>query len=70
MGFPCQPFSRAGDQQGLRDERADLYRLLPELHALLQPWGWILENVANFATLADGRFAADLRVAFQGMGMR
>eukprot|EP00975_Prorocentrum_lima_P007980 1707208-Prorocentrum_lima.AAC.1 len=70
MGFPCQPFSRAGDQQGLRDERADLYRLLPELHALLRPWGWILENVANFATLDGGRFAADLRGAFQDMGMR
>eukprot|EP00975_Prorocentrum_lima_P046110 9644581-Prorocentrum_lima.AAC.1 len=70
MGFPCQPFSRAGDQQGLRDDRANLYCLLPELHALLQPWGWILENVANFAALADGKFAADLQEAFRGMGMR
>eukprot|EP00975_Prorocentrum_lima_P009549 2032671-Prorocentrum_lima.AAC.1 len=47
MGFPCQPSSRAGDQKGTQDERAMLCRCLPELHAILRPWGWILENVAN-----------------------
>eukprot|EP00975_Prorocentrum_lima_P019596 4125190-Prorocentrum_lima.AAC.1 len=29
------------------DDRAFLYRMLPELHVLIQPWGWVLENVAN-----------------------
>eukprot|EP00975_Prorocentrum_lima_P014865 3152138-Prorocentrum_lima.AAC.1 len=70
MGFPCQPFSKAGDQKGTEDGRADLYCLLPELHTLLQPWGWVLENVANFAHLEEGKYVHALQEAFQAMGMR
>eukprot|EP00975_Prorocentrum_lima_P016602 3520667-Prorocentrum_lima.AAC.1 len=40
LGFPCQPFSHAGNRQGIRDERALLFQMIPELHAILRPWGW------------------------------
>eukprot|EP00975_Prorocentrum_lima_P008412 1796849-Prorocentrum_lima.AAC.1 len=43
--------------------------MLPELHAIIQPWGWVLENVANFGTFAQGKYAKALQNAFADMGM-
>jgi len=43
-GFPCQPFSQAGNQKGFDDER----NLFPEIERILRdkhPCAFILENV-------------------------
>eukprot|EP00975_Prorocentrum_lima_P033648 7062310-Prorocentrum_lima.AAC.1 len=44
--------------------------MLPELHVLIRPWGWVLENVANFGTLAQGKYAQALQIAFFDIDMR
>lgn len=58
-GFPCQPYSTAGEQRGEEDHR-DLW---PEMHRvirLLRP-RWVLgENVAHFANLGLDRSLAAL----------
>lgn len=47
-GFPCQPFSKAGDQLGLEDERnGNLFDKLVEIIDYHKPEYFILENVRN-----------------------
>jgi DNA (cytosine-5)-methyltransferase 1 len=47
-GFPCQPFSKAGDQKGLDDlEVGGLYREIIRIIRRHQPRYLILENVPN-----------------------
>lgn len=47
-GFPCQPFSKAGDQNGLKDEKnGNLFDKLVEIIEYHQPEFFILENVRN-----------------------
>ena len=47
-GFPCQPFSKAGDQLGLDDEKnGNLFDKLVEIINYHKPKYFILENVRN-----------------------
>lgn len=52
-GFPCQPFSSAGKQKGLDDDRSKVYDKLIEIIRIKQPNIIILENVKNL-TVIDG----------------
>ena len=56
-GFPCQPFSKAGKQQGFNDEkeRGNLFYKIMEVLANHQPEYVILENVANLRSHDNGR---------------
>jgi DNA (cytosine-5)-methyltransferase 1 len=54
-GFPCQPFSKAGDQSGLEDpELGDLYLQILRVIRHHQPRYLILENVPNLERHDDG----------------
>eukprot|EP00929_Paragymnodinium_shiwhaense_P030088 TRINITY_DN17106_c0_g1_i1.p1 TRINITY_DN17106_c0_g1~~TRINITY_DN17106_c0_g1_i1.p1 ORF type:complete len:823 (+),score=190.67 TRINITY_DN17106_c0_g1_i1:95-2563(+) len=54
-GFPCQPFSIAGNQEGTGDAKGVLFlEVLRLLHAH-QPAGFLLENVAQFEKVDKGR---------------
>ena len=46
-GFPCQPFSKAGNQLGLIDSRGELFFEITRILAFHQPRFILLENVAN-----------------------
>lgn len=47
-GFPCQPFSKAGNMKGDKDLRGQLLYKVMDILKLRQPKYFILENVANF----------------------
>ena len=57
-GFPCQPFSIAGNKRGFDDERGvvflEIIRLLGEF-GQNKPKILLLENVANFRSHDEGR---------------
>lgn len=58
-GYPCQPFSIAGEQRGEEDDRY----LWPEIKRLLQeikPKWFVGENVANHISLGIEQFLSDL----------
>ena len=50
-GFPCQPFSKAGNQQGLEDENnGSFFDIIIEILKCKTPSYFILENVRNIET--------------------
>ena len=55
-GFPCQSFSRAGEQRGFEDPRGKLFFEVVRLLTCCspKPRGFILENVKQICELDDG----------------
>lgn len=55
-GFPCQPFSKAGKQQGFEDEegRGVLFNYIRDIIRVRRPKCIFLENVANLETHDEG----------------
>jgi len=54
-GFPCQPFSIAGKQQGFKDTRSNVFWKIMEIVKHHKPQCVILENVKNLTTHDDGK---------------
>jgi DNA (cytosine-5)-methyltransferase 1 len=53
-GPPCQPFSIAGKQQGADDARSDLLFDCTRIIDELRPSAFLIENVPNLLTFANG----------------
>ena len=66
-GLPCPPFSVAGKQLGVRDER-NLFPYALELIDLLQPRAIMLENVRGMLDAVFDDYRRRLRSKLKGMG--
>lgn len=54
-GFPCQPFSHAGQHKGLQDTRGTLFFEIARILKAKRPSAFILENVRGLTTNDGGR---------------
>ena len=59
-GFPCQPFSIAGEQKGFQDERSNTFWKLVEIIKHHKPDVVIFENVKNLQSHDEGRTFATI----------
>ena len=70
-GFPCQPFSVAGEKLGFKDERGllflDIIRIIKEF-GRNKPKILLLENVRNFRTHDRGKTFKRVQVEIQKAG--
>ncbi|MDN3575656.1 DNA (cytosine-5-)-methyltransferase [Chitinimonas viridis] len=61
-GFPCQPFSKAGEQLGFEcTEQGDLFFNVATILAAKQPTFFVLENVPNLLKHDEGRTWAEIQ---------
>jgi DNA (cytosine-5)-methyltransferase 1 len=68
-GFPCQPFSKAGEQMGWKDAvRGTVFWNIVEILKHHRPQFVILENVAHFVRHDSGNTYAKVRRALEGLG--
>lgn len=54
-GFPCQPFSMMGSQQGFKEERGQMFFRILDILNIKKPRFVLLENVKNLFTHDKGR---------------
>lgn len=63
-GFPCQSFSIAGNQQGFKDPRSNVFWKIIDLVYYHQPEVIVLENVKNFKSHDKGK---TFQIVFQAL---
>ena len=55
-GFPCQPFSQAGQKRGFKDNRnGNLFFAIEKILKIKKPKAYILENVSHLKNHDNGR---------------
>ena len=54
-GFPCQPFSSAGNKKGFNDDRGGIIFKIIDICKKYKPTTVILENVSNLINLENGK---------------
>lgn len=70
-GWPCQPFSRAGDQAGFQDvDRGHLFFEIIRCVQAARPRVLLLENVANVIKVEGGRVMASVLEELAGNGYK
>jgi len=70
-GFPCQPFSKAGDQMGWEDAvRGTVFFNIVEILKHHQPKFIILENVAHFVRHDEGNTYAKVKECLESLGYK
>jgi DNA (cytosine-5)-methyltransferase 1 len=67
-GFPCQPFSIAGKQQGFQDERANVFWTILAILDKHNPSYVILENVKNLTTHDAGKTFETIQTQLKNRG--
>jgi DNA (cytosine-5)-methyltransferase 1 len=67
-GFPCQPFSYAGKQEGFGDTRGTLFFEIERLLKKYQPQGFLLENVRGLTTHDRGRTFKTIVSSLENIG--
>lgn len=54
-GFPCQPFSFAGNRLGFEDTRGTLFFEIARILKEKKPYGFLLENVEGLLNHDKGK---------------
>jgi DNA (cytosine-5)-methyltransferase 1 len=67
-GFPCQPFSIAGKQDGFRDPRSNVFWKILDIVRYHTPSVIILENVKNLMSHDDGKTFFTILSSLQEIG--
>jgi len=69
-GFPCQPFSSAGLQQGFKDTRGrgEIFFYVLDYLATQKPRVFILENVSGLVTLEKGTYMKAILKELEKLG--
>jgi DNA (cytosine-5)-methyltransferase 1 len=67
-GFPCQPFSSAGNKQGFNDNRGGIIFKIIDICKKNMPKYVILENVSNLITLENGKSLKRICDEFSNIG--
>ena len=67
-GFPCQPFSSAGNKKGFDDNRGGMIFKIIDICKIHKPETIILENVYNLITLNNGKCISKIKELFQELG--
>jgi DNA (cytosine-5)-methyltransferase 1 len=67
-GFPCQPFSVAGNLKGLKDIRSNVFFRLSEIIELKKPKFILLENVSNLLNINNGRDFGIIKDTLESIG--
>ena len=67
-GFPCQPFSIAGLQQGFKDERSNVFWKILSIIDYHQPKCVILENVKNLVSHDENKTFTTIKENLQKRG--
>ena len=67
-GFPCQPFSSAGQKKGFADTRGGMIFKIVDICKYHTPQYVVLENVYNLITLEKGSCISRIRDLFVDIG--
>lgn len=67
-GFPCQPFSSAGQKKGFRDPRGMLFSVIVDILRCHRPRYFILENVKRLLLMEKGIHFAMVLSALTELG--
>ena len=67
-GFPCQPFSSAGNKKGFDDDRGGMIFKIVDICKKYQPSTVLLENVSNLLTLENGTIINKIQELFEEIG--
>ena len=67
-GFPCQPFSIAGDKKGFDDKRSNVFWKILEILSKHKPGIIILENVKNLKSHDKGKTYKTIESKLQEIG--
>jgi DNA (cytosine-5)-methyltransferase 1 len=69
-GFPCQPFSTLGKQDGLKDSRGRLFLQICRILRARQPKAALLENVPGLLSCDEGAALAEVVKGLEDSGYR
>lgn len=67
-GFPCQPFSISGNQNGFDDPRGKLFYQIIRIARFHKPKVILLENVKNLKTHNESRTIAEMKSQLNSIG--